>query len=149
VMNTHPYLRAYMAGIVVPTIFLLVALTVFCAARYVFQVPIPIERVIVFPMALVPNLFGVWNMLYVWLRPHRHLPIGFHGALLPFVLAPLGVVMATTLGFLTLAHGGAVWFQTITVPYPFVATMFLCAVIAYYLIWKYLVGFFNEVLGVA
>jgi RNA polymerase sigma-70 factor (ECF subfamily) len=35
------------------------------------NVPIPIERVIVFPMALIPNLWGFWNMLYVWLRQHR------------------------------------------------------------------------------
>ena len=40
-------------------------------------------------MALVPNLFGLWNMFYLWLRPRPHLPIGLHGALLPFVLAPL------------------------------------------------------------
>ena len=64
----HPYLRAYMAGIVVPTAFLLVGMTAFTLARFVFEVPVPIERVVVFPMALIPNLFGVWNMLYVGLR---------------------------------------------------------------------------------
>src|SRR5260370_39244542 len=32
-MNQHRYLRAYMAGIVAPTVFLLIGLTVFCVAR--------------------------------------------------------------------------------------------------------------------
>ena len=36
----HPYLRAYMAGIVVPTAFLLVAMTAFTLARFVFEVPV-------------------------------------------------------------------------------------------------------------
>lgn len=93
-MNTHPYLRAYMAGTVVPSLALLVALTVFIVTRLVLQVPIPLERVIIFPMALVPNAFGLWNMLYVWSRPHRHLPIGLHGALLPVVLVSIGAFSA-------------------------------------------------------
>lgn len=57
-MNTHPYLRAYLAGICVPTIFLLFVATGFTFIRYVYNFPVPIERVIVFPMAVVPNLWG-------------------------------------------------------------------------------------------
>jgi hypothetical protein len=148
-MNTHPYLRAYMAGIVVPTMLLLVALTAFLIARYTFQVPIPIERVIVFPMALVPNLFGVWNMFYLWLRPRRHLPIGFHGAILPFILVPAGLSIGACSGFLAVTAGGFVWFQHIAVPYTVAATGFGLGLIVYSLVWKYLVGFFNEVLGIA
>ena len=89
-MNNHPYLRAYMAGISVPTPLLLVALTLFSIARFVYNVPIPVERVIIFPMAIIPNLFGVWNMLYLASRSHTHLPLGIHGAILPFILAPTG-----------------------------------------------------------
>jgi hypothetical protein len=148
-MNTHPYLRAYMAGIAVPTMLLIVVLSGFLTARHIFQVPIPIERAIVFPMALVPNIFGLWNIFYLWLRPRRHLPIGFHGAILPFVLAPAGFVLATLSGFLALTSSGVVWFQQITVPYSYLAIGFTFALIAYYLVWKYLVGFFNEVLGIA
>ncbi len=148
-MKTHPFLRAYMAGIVVPTMLLLIAMTVFFVSRYVFQIPVPIERVIVFPMALVPNLFGVWNILYVWLRPRRHLPIGFHGALLPFVLAPIAFTITTSLGFLEVTPRGFILFQAITIHYSFAATVFLCALIVYYLVWKHLVGFFNELLGIA
>src|SRR5881628_1779553 len=101
-MNTHPYLRAYMAGIVVPSLGLLVALTVFILTRLVFHVPVPIERVIIFPMAVIPTAFGLWNMFYVWLRPHRNLPIGLHGALLPFILVSIGVVAAVSSGFLVI-----------------------------------------------
>ena len=63
-MNKHPYLRAYLAGIAVPTLFLLVAMTAYTIVRYVYKVPIPIERVIIFPMAAVPNAWGLWNVLY-------------------------------------------------------------------------------------
>jgi hypothetical protein len=70
-MNTHPYLRAYMAGIVAPSFGLLVALTVFIVTRLVLQVPIPIERVIIFPMALVPNAFGLWNRTLFTCGPDR------------------------------------------------------------------------------
>lgn len=148
-MNTHPYLRAYMAGIALPTMLLLVAITVFIVARHVFHIPIPIERIIVFPMALVPNLFGAWNMLYLWLRQRRHFSIGLHGALLPFLLAPIAFTIATSLGFLEVTPGGFVWFQTITVHYGFVATGFTAALAVYYLVWKHLVAFFNAVLGIA
>src|SRR5437879_3616269 len=92
-MNSHPYLRAYMAGIAVPTPLLLVALTLFSIARFVYDVPIPVERVIIFPMAIVPNLFGVWNMLYLASRERTHLPLGVHGAILPFILAPAGFLL--------------------------------------------------------
>lgn len=148
-MNTHPYLRAYMAGIAVPTMFLIVVLSGFLIARYVFQIPIPIERAIIFPMALVPNIFGLWNILYLWLRPRRHLPIGFHGALLPLILAPTGFVLATSAGFLSATSTGLVWFSTVVVPYALIAVGFCFALIAYYLVWKYFVAFFNVVLGIA
>ena len=148
-MNTHPYLRAYLAGIFAPSLGLLVALTVFILTRIVFQVPIPIERVIIFPMALVPNFFGLWNILYFWTGPHRHLPIGFHGALLPFVMMPVGALAATCGGFLTISAHGVTWFHAISVPYYLIAPWFLAAVVIYYLIWKYVVGFFNQLLGIA
>lgn len=148
-MNTHPYLRAYMAGIVAPSLGLLVALTVFILTRLVFQVPIPIERVIIFPMALVPNAFGIWNMFYLWLRPRRHLPIGFHGALLPVLLVTMGAAFATCGGLLTIGTDGVTWFQAISVPYSLLVIWFLAAVGIYYLVWKYVVGFLNQMLGVA
>jgi hypothetical protein len=148
-MNPHPYLRAYMAGLFAPSLGLLVALTIFILMRFVLQVPIPLERVLVFPMALVPNLFGVWNILFVWLRPHPHLPIGFHGALLPVLMIPAGVAAAVCGGFLMIGTHGVTWFQAISIPYSFLVPWFLVVVTIYYLIWKYIVGFFNRMLGIA
>ena len=49
-MRPHPYLRAYMAGIVVPTLFLLVILCVFTTFRLSFPVG-SLANAIVFPMA--------------------------------------------------------------------------------------------------
>ena len=57
-MNKHPYLRAYMAGIAVPTFALLFVMTAYTVFRYVYNFPAPVERFIVFPMAVVPNLWG-------------------------------------------------------------------------------------------
>src|SRR5712692_3803065 len=98
-MNRHIYLRAYMAGIAVPTLLLLVGMTIFTVARFVYDVPVPIERIIVFPFALVPNLWGVWNILYVALSGRPRLPIGLHGAVLPFLVAPLGFAITRVLDF--------------------------------------------------
>jgi hypothetical protein len=135
-MHAHPYLRAYMAGITVPTLFLLVAITVFTLVRYTLHVPTPIERVIVFPMAVVPNVWGAWNMLYLWLRSRRSLSVGIHGALLPFLLAPAGFLLAEALGVTFLTPLRA-------------ATGFPVALTIYYLAWKHLVGFLNKLVGVA
>jgi hypothetical protein len=137
-MNQHPYLRAYMAGIVVPTIFLIVVATAFCIVRYVYNLPIPVERIIVFPMAFVPNLWGLWNMLFVASHARTRLSLGLHGALLPFVLAPLGILLTRILEFRVVHQGvGA---------FPIVV---LAVLVTYYLVWKYIIGFLNGVLGVA
>jgi len=148
-MNLHPYLRAYMAGIVVPTIVLVLLLTGFVIARFGCHMPVPIELAMVFPMGVVPSLFGLWNMFHLWLGPHRHLPIGFHGAILPLILMPGGYFVGKTLGILSLQAQGVLYFQNFSIPYAFFAIALPCGVIAYYLIWKYLIGFFNQVLGIA
>ena len=148
-MNTHPTLRAFLAGILVPTLLLPLMLTGFIVARLVLQVPIPIERGLVFPMALVPSLWGLWNML--WLHSHQrtHLAVGPHGALLPLLLMPCGTLLATCLGILALGASGATWFGGLYVPYALIAPCFLAALAGYYLVWKYVVGFVNQVLGIA
>ena len=144
-MNGHPYLRAYMAGIALPTAFLLVALSVFCVWRFLLHIPVPIERMIVFPMALVPNLWGAWNMLYLALRTRYRWEVGLHGAILPAILAPMGYGAATVLGFLkTTAHGFA-YFDVVHVPFALAGTIFSVAIAIYYLAWKYVVSFLNRV----
>jgi|HubBroStandDraft_6_1064221.scaffolds.fasta_scaffold495287_2 hypothetical protein len=148
-MKSHPYLRAYMSGISVPTPLLLVALTLFSIARFVYDVPIPVERVIIFPMAIIPNLFGVWNVLHLATRSRTHLPLGIHGALLPFIIAPLGFFLGRSLGFLKATDRGFLYFGVVNVHYAHVAIIFPVVLIVYYLVWKYLIGFFNQVAGIA
>jgi len=148
-MNNHPYLRAYMAGVAVPTFLLLVALTVFFVTRFVYEFPAPIERVIVFPMAIIPNLFGVWNILHLALRSRWRVPLGIHGAILPFILAPTGFVLGTTLGVLSVMPDGLLYFNLVTVPFAYLGLFFPIALVIYYLVWKYLVGFLNGVVGIA
>ena len=88
-MKPHPYLRAYMAGIVVPTMFLLIIVSVYAYNRYYFEgssqfvIPLPgepLDRAIMFPMAVVPNVWGAWNMLYLALRSRFRWALGIHGA---------------------------------------------------------------------
>jgi hypothetical protein len=80
---------------------------------------------------------------------HTHLPIGLHGALLPLLLAPAGAVVAVSLGILALGPSGVTWFHAMYFPYLWIAPAFLAALAGYYLLWKYIVGFVNRVLGIA
>ncbi len=147
-MNTHPYLRAYLAGIFVPTLVLPLMLAGFIVVRLVLAVPVPIERFIIFPMAVVPTLFGLWNMLFLASHKRTHLPIGVHGAILPFLGAPTGALIASCLGMLELGARGIRWFQVCEIPYGFIAVVFLAGLAGYYLVWKYIVAFLNRVLGI-
>jgi hypothetical protein len=136
-MNQHPLIRAYLAGIAIPTVFLLVAISVYTTLRYVYGLPVPIERLIVFPMALVPNLWGLWNILYTALLAPRHVSIGLFGGLLPLFLAPLGYFIAHILQF-PIPHQV---FSIAPVGLPI-------GMILYYLLWKYFVSSLNAELGI-
>ncbi|MFZ0743416.1 MAG: hypothetical protein WAM85_03375 [Terracidiphilus sp.] len=148
-MNTHPYLRAFLAGAFVPTLILPLMLAGFVVVRLGLQLPFPIERGLVFPMALVPSLWALWNMLWIGSHARTHLPVGLHGAVLPLLLMPAGALIATWLGILVIGQHGVTWFQAFYVPYMWIAPAFLAALAGYYLIWKYVVGFINRVLGIA
>lgn len=148
-MNTHPYLRAFMAGTLVPTLVLPLLLTAFLIIRFGMQVSFPIERGLIFPMALVPALWGLWNILWEWSRERTRLPVGIHGALLPLLLMPAGAFVAIHGGFLTLNASSVTWFNAVTLPYSLIALFLAVAMVAYYLAWKYIVGFVNRLLGIA
>jgi hypothetical protein len=141
-----------MAGIVVPTVVLLLIVTAFAVFRLVV-LPIPegtdrgallgsmlmmerLGRAIIFPMAVVPNLWGIWNIVYIALRRRTAISLGMHGATLPLVLVPLGIPLARAFGVFTINVAAIVPFTVI-------------AMAAYYLIWKYVVDFLNAELGIA
>ena len=136
-MQNHIYLRAYMAGVTVPTVLVVFMLACFVVLRFCYNVPIPIERFLVFPLAIVPGLWGLWNMLYIVVRKHWRIPLGLHGALVPLVAGPLALGNALMAGF-------EISRSALTI---FPAAVAL-AMLAYYLAWKYLVGFLNDVLDV-
>jgi hypothetical protein len=138
-MVKHQYLRAYLAGIAVPTILLLVVMAGYTFLRYVVDIPVPIERVIVFPMAVVPNLWGWWNVLYQAAFARRNVPLGLYGTILLLFLAPIGYGVARLLDF---SIPGIVFSAFIPFVFPF-------ALILYYFAWKYLVGFLNRELSIA
>ena len=148
-MKTHPYLRAFLAGILVPTLVLPLLLVAFIILRLGMKITFPIERGLVFPMALVPGLWGLWSILWQWTRERTHLPLGLHGACLPLLMMPVGGFIATHAGVLVLAATSVTWFNAITVPYALIAGFLVAAMVAYYLAWKYVVGYVNQVLGIA
>ena len=144
-MKPHPFVRAYMAGIAVPTLMLILILTVYTYNRFYFEVssqfviPLPgepLDRAIVFPMAVVPNMWGAWNMLYLALRSRLKWSLGVHGAILPLLLMPMGFALASAL-------------DVFPVQWDFALPMAPVGVTVYYLAWKYLVGFLNQEVGIA
>jgi hypothetical protein len=76
-------------------------------------------------------------MLYVALRRHRHLPLGLHGAVIPLFVMPLGFAIIRTSGFDFPPSVAAV--------FPLGVAMVM---VGYYLVWKYLVGFLNELVEI-
>lgn len=148
-MKPHPYLRAYMAGAMVPTVFVMFVVVIYTIIRYGMGAPFPIEKGIIFPVALVPNLFGIWNVVYAKIHQRHRILLGVHGALLPFIIAPIALTIAVSVGIVQFLPNALLCFQEIRVPYPALGVGFACALIIYYLVWKYLVGFLNEVVGVA
>jgi hypothetical protein len=105
-----------MAGIAVPTAFLLwimmaYALTSDCLevpSQFVFALPArPLARALVFPMALVPNIWGVWNMLYAAVRPREGWSLAVHGAVpvVPIGMAVYYLAWKYLVGFLNKEMG--------------------------------------------
>jgi hypothetical protein len=131
-MKTHPYLRAYMAGVLLPSWVLLLVLVIFLLSHFTQRVPPGLESAIVFPMAIVPNLWGLWNVLYTLLGLRRRISIGAFGSLLPVILVPAGLALASALdlGFYTVRQA---------------AVILPIAMIIYYLLWKYAMAFFNRI----
>lgn len=136
-MRWHYYLKAYLAGIALPTAFLLVFLAGFTVAWHEWPVPVRVERFVVFPLAVLPNLWGIWNVLRARIRRSYAVSTGAFGAVLPFVGAPIGFFVSRAVG--------------VEFPPPFVRLFpiaFMVVVGGYYLLWKYVVQFLNDVVEV-
>jgi hypothetical protein len=121
-----------LAGVAFPTAFLAVLLLTFLTLAATGRVPWSSSAILIFPVAAVPNLWGLWNVGYVALSRRRKLNIGLFGALLPGIIAPLGYTTVKTLGHAP-RHG---WGTLVMA--------FLVVVVMYYLIWKHVVSFLNE-----
>ena len=136
-MRSHIYLRAYMAGVTVPTVLVILMLAGFVVLRFGYNVPIPIERFLVFPMAIVPGLWGLWNMLHLVVRKHWRIPLGLYGALFPLIAGPIALGNAFLTGFEISRSALTIFPAGVAI-----------AMLPYYLAWKYLVGFLNRVLEI-
>ena len=94
-----------MAGITIPTAFLLVIVTAFVIVHRFHQEPLPIDRMLVFLMAIALDLWGVWNIVYVAVRRRRSWPPGLHGLLLSVLAGSLGWGIARAMGLPIAALG--------------------------------------------
>ena len=137
-MRNHPYLRAYMAGIVVPSVFMLLAPVIFLwsggfppAGSTTFSLA-SLTQLAIFPGPFVPNLWGLWNVLHLRIRDRLRIPHPAFGALIPLILLPLVRTVFPQL----------VGTEDALVVLPI-------AMAAYYLVWKFAVGFLNREMGIA
>jgi hypothetical protein len=134
-----------MAGTLIPTLVLLVIVAADAWQHFYFEVssqfviPLasaPLERALLFPMAIVPNAWGVWNVLHLRFTSRLGLSLGLHGSLLVLLLMPGGVLLARL-------------FDVFTLQWQFVLPMAPIGMAIYYLAWKFGVGFLNRELGIS
>ena len=130
----HLYLRAYMAGIALPTMVIPLVL-VAVASHGASPRPFHLEDVVIFPLALVPNAWGLWNILLAAIRRRRPVDPGIFGAALLLVLGPLGYAIQASMGMM-------VWTPSL------LAAGIPITIALYYLTWKHIVSRFNDMLGI-
>ena len=130
----HPYLRAYMAGIALPTMVIPLVLAA-VASHGASPRPFHLEDVVIFPLALVPNAWGLWNMWLAAIRRRRPVDPGIFGAALLLVLGPLGYAIQASMGMM-------VWTPSL------LAAGVPITIALYYLAWKHIVARFNDMLGI-
>jgi len=132
VMRSYRYVRAYVAGIALPT--LVVCLAGSIAVVFFDRLEPAVQRALFLPIAAIPVLWGLWNVVWVALGPRRRVEIGWHGAILAALLIGFGVFLAGRLDVseVTPLRGSAVLTPT---------------GLAYYLLWRYGVSFLNSLVG--
>lgn len=132
-MNTHPYFRAYLAGVAPPSILYFAGVGTAACAALVRQMPVEFPPLAIFPVAIVPGVWGLWNMLHLRLRPRWTL--GLHGAVLPLLLAPAAFSVLRAFGIVWLTP----WMLALGIP---------VGAVLYYFVWKYVVGWCNRALDI-
>jgi hypothetical protein len=131
-MRAHPYVRAYLAGVAIPTV-------VVCAAGFPIvglfdRFDQSVQRALILPLATNPLIWGLWNLAWVALGPQRRAPIGWHGAILAVLLIGAGAHLAIRFDVSDVTSlGGA----TALVPFG----------LAYYLLWRHAVSRLNSIVG--
>ena len=125
-----------MAGIVPPTALSLLVYVLMTLGHSLFAIQLPaVESFIIFPLVVIPNLWGIWNGVRAMMR--RRLPLALHGALLPIINFALGFGMVRALD-LTVSD------QMMR----FGPVSLLMTMAFYYLTWKFGVGFLNTLVDV-
>ncbi|CAN5746884.1 hypothetical protein BH18ACI5_BH18ACI5_05350 [soil metagenome] len=130
----YPSLRAFMAGITLPTMVVPVVIAL-VSMHHSSVRPFHLEDVVFFPVGLVPSAWGLWNVLYERVRRHRELPIGVFGAALLIPLGSAAYAIQTALGKMLWTP------EVLVMGVPI-------AIVVYYLAWKHLVRRLNDLLGV-
>jgi hypothetical protein len=69
-------------------------------------------------------------------------------ALLPFVIIPMGLTLGTLLGVIQIEQDGVLAFQAVRLPYARGVFVLPVVVVVYYFVWKYMVGFLNDLVGI-
>jgi len=146
-MNTHPYLRAFLAGIFVPTLVLPVMLVGFITLRLCWRSLCLLSVSLFFRWRLCRRCSELWNVLY-WRRIERtHMALGAHGAILPFLGAPTGAFVASSLGMLQDWHTRDRVVSDVPDPLCISRRHFCGGGGGVLPGWKYIVGFLNGWLG--
>ena len=125
-----------MAGIVPPTAMSLVVYVLMTLGHSLFALQFPpVENVIIFPLVVIPNMWGIWNGIRAVMT--KRLPLATHGALLPIINFALGYAVVRTANF-------AISTQMMR----FGPVSLLMTMTIYYLVWKFAVGFLNTLVDV-
>src|SRR6266487_3605783 len=92
--RAHRYIRAFLAGIALPTI--VVGVVGLIVAIVFDRLDPPLQRTILVPIAANPVIWGLWNVLWV-AAGSRRLPLAWHGTGLSLLLVGIGVLAAPAL----------------------------------------------------
>jgi hypothetical protein len=105
-------------------------------SQFVLGYPaLPLDRAFLFPMAVVPNAWGLWNMLHLALRSRAKVPLGIFGSLLVLILVPGGVALTRL-------------FDSYPIQVDLALPMVPIGMMVYYLAWKYAVAPLNAEMGI-